>query len=123
MLLTLIIEQKRWLQNAEALEYKNNQYTIIDTAYITDNQFVFDGTLENGPFDGSIKMEKVMGRTDIFVESSDYTIDITDNLMNAIVKGGETQNLITWLQLMENKLKSDYNIPTVLNLIENGSEE
>ena len=105
------------------LEYKNNQYTIIDTAYITDNQFVFDGTLENGPFDGSIKMEKVMGRTDIFVEASDYTIDITDNLMNAIVKGGETQNLITELQLMENKLKSDYNIPTVLNLIENGSEE
>ena len=113
------------LQNSSVylLEYKNNQYTIIDTAYITDNQFVFDGTLENGPFDGSIKMEKVMGRTDIFVEASDYTIDITDNLMNAIVKGGETQNLITELQLMENKLKSDYNIPTVLNLIENGSEE
>lgn len=113
------------LQNSSVylLEFKNNQYTIIDTAYITDNQFVFDGTLENGPFDGSIKMEKVMGRTDIFVEASDYTIDITDNLMNAIVKGGETQNLITELQLMENKLKSDYNIPTVLNLIENGSEE
>ena len=105
------------------LEFSNNQYEIIDTADVVDNQFVFEGTLANGPFEGCVRMDNLMGRTDIFIEADDYTIEINDNMLNAIVRGGETQNLITELQLLNEKLKSEYKITTILNQIENGSDD
>ncbi|MPM41438.1 Thiol-disulfide oxidoreductase ResA [bioreactor metagenome] len=98
---------KVYLTNFSRLE------TIQDTADLVDGKFEFKGKVKT-PESYSITIEGINGRINLFLDNSEITITAAANDMaNAVVTGGVTNDLVTALRKQHEDITTKYGLDSL----------
>lgn len=84
----------------------DRQNPTRDTVDVVNGKFQFEGVVAN-PDSYYIQVEGLPGYVTLFLENTSYTVDgSSDKLMEADIKGGETQSLINFVTEEGNKIQN-----------------
>ncbi len=85
-----------------------------DTVEFKNGKFTFKGSVQT-PENYAILVEGIEGRITLFLDNSDITIKAqSDNLSEAEISGGTTQNMIEALNEQKAEIEKRYNIEAIL---------
>ncbi len=97
------------------LRNQSREYLIIDSTAIINGKFVFKGSVET-PDTYVIFTKGIPYSIPLFIENDRFKIEgDSDNLREAKIKGGKTQQFINDVKNKDNKTRTKYNISKTLN--------
>lgn len=87
---------------------------IKDTVEFTGGKFTFKGKVVT-PENYSISIDGLEGRVNLFVDNSTIKIEMSaDDMKNAVITGGVTNDLIKGLNDQKDEIKKKYNLDSLL---------